>query len=119
MSLTAAAAFAIAMTNSAPATAQMVDVPIWGNGILGQSALRNTYDNYDRANGLDRNKRSVNSRKTLPRCTEDFVPRADYRRMETQYQQIVVAEGKQYADRWSQQQANAWYRRLQQQGVFR
>lgn len=67
----------------------------------------------------DPNYRKARQQQALPRCTEDFVPRAEYRSMETQYRQKVVAEGKQSADRWSKQQASAWHRRLQQQGVCR
>lgn len=77
-------------------------------------------DQYQRQREQARKKnRNARDQRALSRCTEDLVPRAEYRRMETQYRQKVVAEGKQSADRWSQQQASVWHRRLQRQGVCR
>lgn len=55
----------------------------------------------------------------LPRCTEDHVPRAEYRRMEAEYGRKARAEGKAVANRWSQQQALQWEQRLKRQGVCR
>ena len=59
------------------------------------------------------------ARQTLPRCTENHVPKADYDRIKSQYDQKVLSEGRQSANQWSQQTANAWYNRLRQQGVCR
>jgi hypothetical protein len=50
--------FAVTITAMAvPADAQqMIDVPIWSNGILGQQALQTAYDNANRANGISGRK---------------------------------------------------------------
>ncbi|KAA0970709.1 hypothetical protein FPY71_09490 [Aureimonas fodinaquatilis] len=57
--------------------------------------------------------------KNLAKCTENHVPRGDYRRMEAEYHKKRRAEGKRNADRWSRQQADAWYQRLKARGVCR
>jgi hypothetical protein len=56
---------------------------------------------------------------TLPRCTQDHVPRAEYRRMEAEYGRKLKAEGKVSAHRLSQQQGLLWKQRLMRQGVCR
>lgn len=57
--------------------------------------------------------------KTLPRCTENHVPKADYRRIKARHDEIARAQGRQKAGQWAQQQADLWYKRLRQQGVCR
>lgn len=88
---------------------EMVNPGIWGTGLLGQSAMDNAREN---------TRRSRQSR-TLPQCTENHVPRAEYRRMETEFGNRVRADGRASADRWSRQQSDAWYQRLRSQGVCR
>ncbi len=57
--------------------------------------------------------------RTVPRCTEQHVPKADYERLKAQYRQMVATDGKPAADRWSQGQSAGWYQRLKRQGVCR
>lgn len=97
-----------------PAAAQtMVDVPIWGNGILGQQNLRNTYENADRASGVksSRNKASSAS------CSADALPAADRRRMEAEYVRRARADGKASADAWVREQGIRFHQKLVADGV--
>lgn len=65
--------------------------------------------------------KSPNAKKArgLARCTENHVPRAEYRRMKAEYDRKLRAEGKARAERWSRQQALQWEQRLKRQGVCR
>lgn len=96
---------------AAPATAQMVDVPIWSNGILGQQALRNTYDNYDRENGIDKS----NSKSRA--CSADALPAADRKRMEQEYVRRQRADGKASADAWVKEQGRRFHLKLVADGI--
>ena len=95
------------------AHAQMVDVPIYSNGILGQQALRNTYDNYNRANGLDKDDSAKPSRE----CSADALPASDRRRMEQEYVRRVRSDGKPSADAWVAEQGRKFRMKLVAEGV--
>lgn len=98
-----------------PVSAQtMVDVPIWGNGILGQQNLRNTYENADRANGI-KSKRSKASKASA--CSADALPVADRRRMEIEYGRRLRADGKASADAWVHEQGRRFHQKLVADGV--
>ncbi|MET0249490.1 MAG: hypothetical protein ABW164_07155 [Sphingobium sp.] len=97
-----------------PAAAQMVDIPIWSNGILGQQALRNTYDNYDRSHGVKKGEaRSRASRE----CSADALPAAERSRIEQEYVRRVRDDGKASADGWVQEQGRRFYTKLAAEGV--
>ncbi|MFZ3484957.1 hypothetical protein [Sphingomonas sp. 3-13AW] len=96
-----------------PASAQMmVDVPIWSNGILGQQALRSTYDNFDEANGLKKRKARSGSE-----CSADLLPTADRRRMESEYIRRARDDGKASADGWVEEQGRRFYLKMVAQGI--
>ena len=97
-----------------PAAAQtMVDVPIWGNGILGQQNLRNTYENADRASGVKSDRTKASS----ARCSADALPVADRRRMEMEYTRRARADGKASADAWVREQGRRFHEKLVADGV--
>lgn len=96
-----------------PAAAQMVDVPIWSNGLLGQQALRNTYDNADRANKTTTDRRAASTRE----CSPDALPAADRRRMEAEYIRRARADGKASADIWVREQGQVFREKLVAQGI--
>lgn len=99
-----------------PATAQvMVDIPIWSNGILGQQALRNTYENYDETHGT--NKKDKPSTTQATECSADALPAADRRQMETEYVRRVRADGKASADAWVREQGMRFRQELIDKGV--
>lgn len=102
-----------------PANAQvMVDVPIWSNGILGQQALRNTYDNYNRQNGIDDKKEPKSASKPASKpCSADALPVADRRRMEAEYIRRAKSDGKASADAWVQEQGKRFHQKLVAEGV--
>lgn len=95
-----------------PVAAQMVDIPIWSNGILGQQALRNTYDNYNEANGL-KNSKARSTRE----CTADLLPTADRRRMEQEYIRHARDDGTPSADGWVEEQARRFHLKMVAEGV--
>lgn len=97
------------------AQAQMVDVPIYSNGILGQQALRNTYDNYNRANGIDPDKND--KAKPSEACSADALPAADRRRMEREYMRRARADGKASADAWVREQGRRFHLKLVADGI--
>lgn len=99
-----------------PATAQMVDVPIWSNGILGQQALRNTYDNYNRKNGID-SERDGDKARSASKCSADALPAADRKRMEAEYMRRLRADGKASADAWVREQGRRFHMKLVADGV--
>jgi hypothetical protein len=103
---------AAAMVLPMPVAAQMVDVPIWSNGILGQQALRNTYDNFNEANGLKKGK----SRATRE-CSAESVPAAEQRRIEAGYMRHAEEFGKESAAIWVQEEGLRYRMKLVRQGV--
>ena len=106
-------AFLLAIA-ATPASAQMaVDIPIWSNGILGQQALRNTYDNTDREMGIKKG----GSRAAAAKCSADALPAADRKRMEAEYMRRHRADGKASADAWVQEQGRRFRMKLIADGV--
>lgn len=99
-----------------PASAQLVDVPIWSNGILGQQALRSTYDNFDEAHGIDKKKGSASSAPSR-QCSADALPAADRRAMETEYVRRARADGKASADAWVHEQGRRFHAKLVASGT--
>ena len=99
-----------------PVAAQMVDVPIWSNGILGQQALRSTYDNYDKAHGIDKGK-GQSSSATSRQCSADALPAAERRAMEIEYKRRARADGKASADAWVHEQGRRFYAKLVASGA--
>lgn len=91
----------------------MVDVPIWGNGILGQQNLRNTYENTDRATGV----KSSRTKASSASCSVDALPAADRRRMEAEYMRRASADGKASADAWVREQGIRFHKKLVAEGV--
>jgi hypothetical protein len=98
------------------ANAQMVDIPIWSNGILGQQALRNTYDNYNRAHGL-KEKPASKSASASAGCSADALPAADRRKMEIEYARRQRADGKASADAWVHEQGRRFHMKLVADGI--
>lgn len=103
---------AAALMITAPAAAQMVDIPIWSNGILGQQALRNSYDNFNEANGLKQGKS-----RTTRECTADPLPPADRRKMEQDYIRRARDDGQASADAWVEEQARRFHLKMVAAGV--
>jgi hypothetical protein len=97
-----------------PAAAQMVDIPIWSNGILGQQALRNTYDNYNEAHGLKKDKSRARASRE---CSADMLPAADRRQMEEEYVRRTRYEGKASADIWVQEEGLRYRMKMVRQGI--
>lgn len=94
-----------------PAMAQvMVDVPIWSNGILGQQALRSTFDHYDETHGIEDESEQPTAASRA--CSADALPAADRRRMETEYVRRARADGKPSADAWVREQGMRFRRQL-------
>lgn len=109
--------FALGLTFPTSLSAQdMVNPGIWGNGLLGQSAMDNARENTRNTRENSRNDRRSSR---LPECNESLVPPAEYRRLEAEYGRRVRVDGKPSADRWSEQQAAIWTQRLKQEGVCR
>lgn len=102
----------LVLAGGVPAHAQTVDVPIWSNGILGQQALSNTYDNYNRSVGIDDEERSTRSQS----CSAETLPDADRRRMETEYVRRVRTDGKVSADAWVHEQGRRFHETLVARG---
>ncbi|MCW2365125.1 hypothetical protein M2341_000572 [Sphingobium sp. B7D2B] len=101
---------------TAPSVAQvMIDVPIWSNGILGQQALRSTFDHYDETHGTSDNDAAPGKR-ARP-CSADALPTADRRRMETEYVRRARSDGKASADVWVREQGMQFRQKLAAQGV--
>lgn len=97
-----------------PAGAQtMVDVPIWGNGILGQQNLRNTYENTDRAIGVKPKRTSSAS----SGCSVDALPAADRKRMEVEFARRARTDGRASADAWVNEQGRRFHEKLVAEGV--
>jgi len=103
---------AFAITTPMPVAAQMVDIPIWSNGILGQQALRNTYDNYNKANGID-----VDEAEKPRECSADALPAADRRAMEAEYVRRARDDGKASADAWVHEQGRRFHLKLVEEGI--
>lgn len=102
---------------SVPAGAQMVDIPIYSNGILGQQALRNTYDNYNKANGIDPDK-GKSARSTSSRaCSLDSMPAAERRAMEQEYRRRDKVDGRASANAWIGEQGARFRMKLVAEGV--
>ncbi|MFV0625431.1 hypothetical protein ACBY01_15660 [Sphingomonas sp. ac-8] len=101
---------------AAPTVAQVtVDVPIWGNGILGQQAMRSTFDHHDETHDIGS---EVERAKTRPgNCSADALPVADRRRMENEYVRRAHADGKASANAWVREQGMRFRRQLVAQGV--
>lgn len=95
-----------------PIAAQMVDVPIWSNGILGQQALRSTYDNFNEVNGLKQGKTH-----TTRECTADLLPAAERRAMERDYIRRARDDGKPSADAWVEEQGRRFHLKMVAEGV--
>lgn len=113
MSLIVAAA---AGMTTVPAAAQMVDVPIYSNGILGQQALRNTYDNYNRAQGIDPERRRANARDG-GKCSLASMAAADRRAMVQEYHRRDRADGRASADAWIGEQGARFRMKLVAEGI--
>lgn len=99
----------------------MVDVPIYSNGILGQQALRNTYDNYSKANGIapDKGKSALPTRPTSSRaCSLDSMPAAERRAMEQDYRRRNNADGRVSANAWIGEQGARFRMKLVAEGVY-
>lgn len=105
-----------AITFASPVMAQvMVDVPIWSNGILGQQALRSTFDHYDETHGI--NDEDERAKAASGACSADALPAADRRRMETEYFRRARADGKASADAWVREQGMRFRQQLVAKGV--
>lgn len=108
---------AFVLAYASPAAGQvMVDVPIWSNGILGQQALRNTYDNFNEANGIDGDG-DERAEPVSRECSADALPAEDRRQMEADYVRRVRADGKASADAWVREQGMRFHQQLVAEGV--
>lgn len=108
----------ISLAFAGPAMAQvMVDVPIWSNGILGQEAMRSTFDHYDETHRIDDEVERPKTRSGA--CSADALPVADRRRMETEYVRRARADGRASADAWVREQGMRFRQKLVADGVCR
>lgn len=95
----------------------MVDIPIYSNGILGQQALRNTYDNYKKANGIDPEKNKTAKPASSQACSLASMPAAERRAMEQEYQRRDKADGRASANVWIREQGARFRMKLVAEGV--
>lgn len=119
--LIAAAAFLGAAALPAAASAQEYVIPqIWGNGLLGQSAMTHTRENILNAD-RDRDRNRDSDRRSQPRqtteCSADALPAAERRAMEREYVRRHRADGKPAADLWVRDQGRMFRERLEREGV--
>ncbi|WP_125655514.1 hypothetical protein [Sphingomonas sp. 2R-10] len=103
------------MLLATPAAAQvpMVDVPIWSNGLLGQSAMSLAVRETERRNGVRSDRRRSASRE----CSADALPIAERRRMEAEYVRRARADGRASADAWVNEQGRRFRMKLIADGV--
>lgn len=119
--LIAAAAFFGAAALPAAVSAQEYVVPqIWGNGLLGQSAMTHTRENILNAD-RDRDRNRAGDRREQPRqaaeCSVDALPAEERRAMEREYVRRHRADGKMAADLWVRDQGRLFRERLEREGV--
>ncbi|MEN3950013.1 hypothetical protein [Iodidimonas sp. SYSU 1G8] len=100
------------MGGASPVSAQMVDLPIWSNGILGQQALRNTYENYNETHGVDDGSSAASAA-----CSADALPAAERKRMEAEYVKRARNDGKASADAWVREQGKRFRLKLVADGA--
>lgn len=106
-----------AITVASPAMAQsMIDVPIWSNGILGQQAMRSTFDHYDETHGIQAEDDRASASSSAG-CSADALPAADRRRMEAEYVRRARTDGRSSADAWVREQGIRFRQQLVAQGV--
>lgn len=119
--LIAAAALLGAVSMPAAVSAQEYVVPqIWGNNLLGQSAMTHTRENILNNNGDRQGDRDSDRRveqRTSAECSVDALPAAERRAMEREYMRRLAAEGRGPADLWVREQGRLFRERLTQQGV--
>lgn len=97
-----------------PVAAQMaVDVPIWSNGLLGQSAMSHAFAETDRRNGIRPDRRRSASRT----CSADALPVAERRLMEAEHGRRARADGRASADAWVNEQGRRFRTKLVAEGV--
>lgn len=116
--LVAAATLSMAATS---ATAQeWVNVPIWGNGLLGQSALEHTRNattgGYEDEDGAARpsDRRTVNPSRE---CSPDALPASERRAMEARFREIDRRQGRDAAMAYVMEQGRLFSERLIAEGV--
>lgn len=109
-------ALAVSVCSAMPAMAQDLNVL---DRHLEHQRWQRLQDHQTRSRTMKARKPLSGQASGLARCTEDHVPRPDYRRMEAEYGRRLQADGKTSADRWSHQQRAHWLQRLKQQGVCR
>ena len=119
--LIAAAAFLGAATLPAAASAQEYVIPqIWGNGLLGQSAMTNTRENIlnadrDRDRSRDDDRRS--DQRQSRECSADALPADERRAMEREYTRRLRVDGRTAADLWVRDQGRLFREKLEREGV--
>lgn len=102
------------MLLAVPAVAQVsVDVPIWSNGLLGQSAMSHAFAETDRRNGIRPHRRRSDARA----CSADALPVAERRRMEAEYRRRARADGRASADAWVNEQGRRFRMKLVAESV--
>lgn len=116
-----AAAFLGGAALPAAVSAQEYVVPqIWGNGLLGQSAMTHTRETI--LNGdSDRDSNRASDRREQPKqsaeCSVDALPAQERRAMEREYVRRHRADGKTAADLWVRDQGRLFRERLEREGV--
>jgi len=108
-----------AMLFSGPVVAQEYVIPqIWGNGLLGQSAMEVTRQNLERYHGEDGDSSErATPENEYPGCSADALPADDRRRMEAEYSRRLQSDGKQSADAWVHHQGRQFHQKLVDDGT--
>ena len=115
--LIAASAFIGAASMPAAALAQEYVIPqIWGNNLLGQSAMSHTRETILKPDDeTDGDRRS--QRRSSTECSVEALPDADRRAMEREYARRLREDGRTHADLWVREQGRLFRERLTEQGV--
>lgn len=107
------------MLFSGPVVAQEYVIPqIWGNGLLGQSAMEVTRRNLEEYHeeDADRSERS-SAENDYSGCSADALPADDRRQMEIEYARRLSSDGKESADAWVHHQGRQFHQKLVEDGV--
>lgn len=109
---------ALLMAAGSTSAQEWVNVPIWGNGLLGQSALEHTRNattgEYDGENESASSNRASNSPRA---CSPDALPAHERRAMEARFREIDRTQGREAAMAYVREQGRLFSERLVAEGV--
>lgn len=107
----------LAAMTAAPAVAQEYVIPqIWGNGLLGQSAMTHTRETLLNDDD-DRSDRREDRRAETRECSADALPAHERRALEREYMRRMRSDGRASADLWVRDQGRQFREKLEREGV--